>query len=74
MVVDVNLDIESLRTLLAVLDHGSMTRAAEWAPGVGLGELPLMYQVARIDPRDRTALTVALVEAIKAEVAEPAHA
>lgn len=46
----------------------------EWAPGVGLGELPLMYQVARIDPGDRTALTVALVEAIKAEVAEPAHA
>jgi DNA-binding transcriptional LysR family regulator len=45
----------------------------EWSPGRELGELPLMYQVARIDPGDQTALATALVEAISAEIAEPAN-
>jgi DNA-binding transcriptional LysR family regulator len=46
----------------------------EWEPGRELGELPIMYQVARIDPGDQTALAMALVEAISAEVAAPADA
>jgi DNA-binding transcriptional LysR family regulator len=46
----------------------------EWRPGAGLGELPTMYQVARIDRDDVSPLTVALVEAIVDEVAAPAPA
>ncbi|MDJ0770045.1 MAG: LysR family transcriptional regulator [Ilumatobacter sp.] len=44
----------------------------EWRPGATLGELPPMYQVARIDPHDVSPLATALVEAICAEVSEPA--
>jgi DNA-binding transcriptional LysR family regulator len=42
----------------------------EWRPGTDLGELPMMYQVARIDSSDVSPLTSAVVDAIRDEIAE----
>lgn len=44
----------------------------EWKPGVELGELPSMYQVARVDTHDASPLALALVGAIVDEISEPA--
>jgi DNA-binding transcriptional LysR family regulator len=46
----------------------------EWKPGADLGELPKMYQVARIDRDDVSPLTTALVQAILEEIVEPVPA
>lgn len=43
----------------------------EWRPGATLGDLPPMYQVARIDAHDASPLATALVEAILDEILEP---
>lgn len=46
----------------------------EWKPGAELGELPKMYQVARVDRDDVSPLTSALVQAILEEIVEPVPA
>jgi DNA-binding transcriptional LysR family regulator len=43
-----------------------------WKPGEDLGELPVMYEIARIDADDSSPLARALIEVIANEINEPA--
>ena len=50
-----HLDIESLRVLLAVLDHGGMTRAAE---RLNLGQSAVSRKIQRLEQRVGTPLLI----------------
>lgn len=46
--MDMNLDVESLRTLLAVLQHGGMTRAAE---NLGMSQSAVSWKIKRLEQK-----------------------